>query len=290
VSRPASRLAVGAAALAAILATAPVATQQATVTNSLGMELVLVQPGTFTVGRFQPAYAKPPDPNAPPDAAPAGRRGGRGGPPPTADEYRRIEEAWRKDASHGFQVTIERPYYIGKYEVTQAQYLKVMGTNPSLFKGALVTDAADDHPVDSVSWSDAQAFVRKLNQLEKTTAYRVPTEFEWEWAARAGADDDIAWADRRPQAFNSGQTTQAVGKMQPNKAGLYDMLGNVWEWVADSYNEKLFADPKPSSSGRQHVLKGGSFVADVANLSYTTHAGGPGNTFDVGFRIVREIR
>ena len=265
------------------------AAQPPSYTNSLGMEFVLVQPGTFTVGRFQPAYAKPPDPNAPPDAAPAGRRG-RGGPPPTADEYRRIEEAWRKDVSDGFKVTIERAYYIGKFEVTQAQYQKVMGTNPSLFQGSRIAEAAGDHPVDSVSWADAQAFVRKLNQLEKTNAYRLPSEFEWEWAARAGADDDIAWADRRPQAYNAGQTTQAVGKMQPNKAGLYDMLGNVWEWVEDAYNEKLFADPKPPRSGLEHVLKGGSFLADVANLSYTTHAAGPGNTFDVGFRIVREVR
>jgi formylglycine-generating enzyme len=264
--------------------------QQPAYTNSVGMEFVLIQPGTFTVGRFRPAYAKPPDPDAPPDAAPAGRRGGRGGPPPTAEEYARIEAAWKKDASDGFQVSIGKAYYVGKYEVTQAQYKKVMGTNPSLFQGSPITDGADDHPVDSVTWADAQAFVKALNQLEKTNVYRLPTEFEWEWAARAGADDDIAWADRRPQAFNSGQTTQAVGKMKPNAWGLYDTLGNVWEWVEDVYNEKLFADPKPPRSGTQHVLKGGSFVADVANLSYTTHAAGPGNRFDVGFRIVREIR
>ena len=264
--------------------------QQPVTTNSVGMEFVLIQPGTFTVGRFQPAYAKPPDPTAPPDAAPAGRRGGRGGPTPTPDEYARIEAAWKKDVSDGFQVAIGKAYYIGKFEVTQAQYKKVMGTNPSLFQGSQIADGADDHPVDSVTWADAQAFVKALNQLEKTNVYRLPTEFEWEWAARAGADDDIAWADRRPQAFNSGQTTQAVGKMKPNAWGLYDTLGNVWEWVEDVYNEKLFADPKPPRSGTQHVLKGGSFVADVANLSYTTHAAGPGNRFDVGFRIVRETR
>ena len=264
--------------------------QQPVTTNSVGMEFVLIQPGTFTVGRFRPAYAKPPDPTAPPDAAPVGRRGGRGGPPPTPEEYARIEAAWKKDVSDGFQVSIGKAYYIGKYEVTQAQYKKVMGTNPSLFQGSQITDGADDHPVDSVTWADAQAFVKALNQLEKTNVYRLPSEFEWEWAARAGADDDIAWADRRPQAFNSGQTTQAVGKMKPNAWGLYDTLGNVWEWVEDVYNEKLFADPKPPRSGKQHVLKGGSFVADVANLSYTTHAAGPGNRFDVGFRIVRETR
>jgi formylglycine-generating enzyme len=277
--------------LAALVVFAAALTAQAPgYTNSIGMEFVRIEPGTFTVGRFRPAYAKPPDPNAPADPAPAGRRGGRGGPPPTAEEYRRIEEAWRKDVSDGFPVEVARPYFLGKYEVTQAQYARVMGGNPSLFQGSRIADAAGDHPVDSVTWEDAQAFVAHLNRLEKTTLYRLPTEFEWEWAGRAGADDDIAWADRRPQAFNSGQTTQAVGRMQPNRWGLYDMLGNVWEWVHDFYNEKLFADPTPPRSGKQHVLKGGSFMADVANLSYTTHAAGPGNRFDVGFRIVREIR
>ncbi len=281
------------ASIAAIAAGAlSLLAQQPAQTNSIGMELVLIQPGTFTVGRFQPVYAKPPDPNAP--APEPGRGRGRGGPPPTAEEYKRIEEAWRKDVTDGFKVTIPRAYYIGKYEVTQAQYQRVMGANPSLFKGdkvarvADVAGVADDHPVDSVTWADAQAFVKKLNALEKTTAYRLPTEFEWEWAARAGRDDEIAWADRRPMAFNSGTTTQAVGNMQPNAWGLYDMLGNVWEWVQDPYNEKLFADPAPPRSGRQHVLKGGGFLADVANLSYTTHAAGPGNTFDVGFRVVRD--
>jgi sulfatase modifying factor 1 len=227
--------------------------------QGLGMELVLIQPGRFTGGRFQPPYLKGPD----------------------ADK--RIEAAALADSSPGFEVVIPRPYYLGKYEVTQAQYRKVMGVNPSAFPG-------DDHPVDSVTWADAQAFVKKLNALEKTTAYRLPTEFEWEYAARAGADDDIPWPEIRLQAFNSGQTTQAVGKMQPNKWGLYDMLGNVWEWTQDLYNEKMFADPKPPRSGKQHVLKGGGFTSDVKNMTYMWHGGGPGNGFDVGFRIVREVR
>lgn len=85
-------------------------------------------------------------------------------------------------------------------------------------------------------------------------------------------------------------TTQAVGGMKPNAWGLYDTLGNVWEWVQDFYNEKIFADPTPAKTGKVHVLKGGGFLADVKNAIPATHAGGPGSTFDVGLRLVREAR
>lgn len=261
--------------------------QAPTYKNSVAMEFVLIKPGTFTLGRFEPAYAKPDDANA---AGPS--RGGRGRamPPLSADDYRRIEDAWRKDLSPGFKVTISQPFYIGVYEVTQAEYREVMGRNPSVFQRPLIQDPSDRHPVDNVTWDDAQAFVRKLNDREKTDLYRLPTEFEWEFAARGGSDEELSWADRRLRGFNSGQTTQPVGKMLPNAFGLHDTLGNVWEWVRDYYNEKVFADPTPPRSGKQHVLKGGSFTSDVANVSYTTHAAGPANKFDVGFRVVKDVR
>ena len=259
-------------------------------TNSIGMAFVLIKPGTVVIGRFQPPYPKPVDPSAPL----AGRGGGGRvrGTPLTPEEYKRIEEIARADYRSGFDVKIDRPFYIGKFEVTQAQWTRVMGANPSTFQGSKVTGPSDDLPVETVTWADAQAFIKMLNAQEKTSVYRLPTEFEWEYAARAGAADDIPWADIRQQAYNSGPTPQAVGKMKPNPWGLHDMLGNVWEWVQDVYNEKAFADPTPPRQGREHVhvLKGGGFLADVKNMTYLTHAAGPGSKFDVGFRVVREAR
>ena len=81
----------------------------------------------------------------------------------------------------------------------------------------------------------------------------------------------------------------SVGTKKPNAWGLHDMLGNVWEWVSDYYNEKIFADPVPPRDGTTHVLKGGGFLGDVKNTTYSTHAAGPGDGFDVGFRIVRDL-
>jgi formylglycine-generating enzyme len=283
-----------AAVLAWVLSGLVLHGQTPAMTNSVGMEFVLVRPGTMVVGRFEPPYPRPPDPSpqaaageAAPARAPLPARGGRGT-PLTADEYRRIEVAAKADALPGFPVTIDRAYYIGKFEVTQAQWRAVMGSNPSIFQGALIEGPSDALPVDNVTWSDAQAFIRRLNALEKTTQYRLPTEFEWEFAARAGGEADIPWADIRQQAWaGTNRTTQAVGKMKPNAWGLYDMLGNVWEWVQDYYNEKLFADPTPPRTGKEHVLKGGGFVSDVKNAIPATHAAGPGSKFDVGFRVVR---
>ena len=120
--------------------------------------------------------------------------------------------------------------------------------------------------------------------------YRLPTEFEWEYAARAGAQDDIAWKDIFEWAVLGGNMPSVGGTKKPNAWGLYDMLGNVWEWVEDYYNEKLFADPVSPAKGTQHVLKGAAFTSDVKNATYMTHAAGPGNGFDIGLRIVMEAK
>jgi sulfatase modifying factor 1 len=218
--------------------------------------------------------------------------GGRGGSPLTADEYARIEAHAKRDSLPGFEVRIERAYYIGKYEITQAQWRRVMRTNPSVHQGQLVGGInTDNFPVDNVTWNDAQSFVRRLNELERTDTYRLPTEFEWEYAARAGAEDGPTAHDLRQIAVAFGpRQPSPVGSMKPNAWGLYDTVGNVWEWVQDFYNDKFFADPTPPKSGQQHVLKGGGFISDLKNASYTEHGGGPGSGFDNGFRIVKDIR
>ena len=161
-----------------------------------------------------------------------------------------------------------------------------MGNNPSVFK----SDTSKNHPVENITWNDALRFIKKLNAKDKKHVYRLPDEFEWEYAARAGAQDDISWKEIQASAVLSGATPAAIGTKKPNAWGLYDMLGNVWEWVQDYYNEKIFADPVPPVSGKEHVLKGASFTGDVKNATYMTHAAGPGNGFDIGLRVVREVK
>jgi formylglycine-generating enzyme len=250
--------------------------QEPTFTNAIGMEFVLIQPGSMVVGKFEPAVSRL-------KTKPANR--------PTLPEsaYVVADEMARQAARPGFWVTLDKPYYLGKYEVTQAQWEKVMGNNPSFFKGDKVLDDASKHPVDNITWQDTQKFIQRLNQLDPTHRYRLPTEFEWEYAARTGAEGDISWPDARTMAVLGGTTTSAIGQKQPNAWGLYDMLGNVWEWVQDYYNEKIFPDPIPPRSGKEHVLKGASFTGDSKNATYLTHAAGPGNGYDIGFRLVMEV-
>lgn len=260
--------------IALLLLTGFVATaQENTVTNSIGMEFVLIQPGTMTVGKFQPTVDRPEDPNERlPDSL-----------------YLKAEKLAQAARMPGFPVTLDKPYYMGKFEVTQAQWERVMGSNPSVFTTQKVSDDAGKHPVENVTWKQVQQFIKKLNQLDKAHTYRLPTEFEWEYAARAGNQEDIAWKEIFESAVLSGKTTATVGTKKPNAWGLYDMLGNVWEWVEDVYNEKIFADPVPPKKGTQHVLKGSSFTGDVKNATYMNHSAGPGNGFDVGFRIVMDV-
>jgi formylglycine-generating enzyme required for sulfatase activity len=257
--------------------------QNSPITNSIGMEFVLIQPGSFVMGKFQPPYPELPDTSS--QNQTENKEQGY-----NTAAYKLARKLAEQDAQPGFAVNITKPFYIGKFEVTQAQWRQVMGTNPSIFQGKKVAGDASRHPVENVTWQHVQQFLKKLNALENGKVYRLPTEAEWEWAARAGATEDVSWAQIRASAQMGTRTTNPVGGKAPNAWGLYDILGNVWEWVQDVYNEKLFADPTPPKTGTEHVLKGASFVGDVKNATYMTHAAGPGNGWDVGFRVVLEVK
>ena len=250
-----------------------IANGQEMYTNSIGMEFIKIHEGDYISSKFHPTVS----------------RMKSWGSDVSLNEsvYHKAMEMAHHDAMHGFKVFIKKPFYIGKFEVTQDQWISMMGKNPSYFQHMNVTDSADQHPVENITFKLAMQFINKLNALEKGKAqYRLPTEFEWEYAARADMVEDISWADIQASAFIAHRTTSRIGQMKPNAWGIYDMLGNVWEWTQDYYNNKIFADSIPPAHGKQHVLKGASFFADVKNATYMTHAAGPGSGYDVGLRLV----
>lgn len=287
----APRLLAGIALLAA--AAIPANAQERTFANSVGMEFILVDPGTMQVAVFKP--------DCPTPAQDTGLVGGW-----TEQDLDNCRAMIAAERSDGFAVAIEQPYYLGRFEVTQAQWQAVMQANPSAF-GSGTADQSS-HPVESITWPQAQAFVAALNRLEGTTAYRLPSEFEWEYACRAGGPGQQSWDEIRRLAVDGGAslgfgygltprdpnlpppTTAAVGTRAANGWGFFDMLGNVWEWTADGYNEQTFPEPQPPAQAGEHVLKGGGFVSDVKNAICATHAGGPGNGWDVGLRIAMATR
>lgn len=189
-------------------------------------------------------------------------------------------------------------FYIGKYDVTQGQWKAIMGNNPSFF-----SSCGDNCPVDSVSWNDARGFIKKLN--EKTGRnYRLPTEAEWEYAARsggkheewAGTSDKSELGDYAWYATNSDYTPHPVGQKQPNGPGLYDMSGNVFQWVQDWYDSNYYSNsprnnPKGPDSGQGRVLRGGSWDNDAGGVvsgvraSLRTWSGSSDRVNDIGFRL-----
>ena len=187
------------------------------------------------------------------------------------------------------KVTLTKDFHIGVFEVTQGQWEKLMKTNPSNFK-----DVGKGAPVEKVSWDDCQDFMKKMNGKSKSLGFRLPTEAEWEYACRAGTEgdiygenlDEIAWYDK-----NSDKTTHEVGKKKPNAWGLYDMLGNVWEWCSDWYGEYTKGqdkDPVGPRTGSSRVIRG-DCCSDGAVRSYrsTNRDKSPSDyrSCGIGFRI-----
>jgi len=198
------------------------------------------------------------------------------------------DERFSRETQH--KVTLTRPFEMMVTPVTQALWQAVMGNNPSRFKGP-------DLPVENVSWDDAQEFIQKLNQMLGTDSLRLPTEAEWEYACRAGTTGarygelgEVAW-----YYDNSDQKTHPVGQKAPNAWGLYDMLGNVWEWCQDwhgSYPSGPVTDPTGPSAGSFRVDRGGSWrnyargvraALRGINLPGIRYGGG------VGFRLARSV-
>lgn len=186
-------------------------------------------------------------------------------------------------------------FYMGKYEVTQGEYRKVAGSNPSHFK------KGDRYPVERVTWDDAQDFIRKLNQ-RSGKKYRLPTEAEWEYAARSGGKmqkysggnsvDAVAWYES-----NSGSSTHPVGAKQANGLGIYDMSGNVMEWCQDWYGMKYYQfssnrkNPTGPSSGSYRVERGGSWYnsSECVRAAYR-HSDRPISYNNSGFRLVFPVK
>jgi formylglycine-generating enzyme required for sulfatase activity len=227
----------------------------------VSLDLVLIQPGSFTMG----------------------------------------DDGGESDEIPAHKVTITKPFYLGKYEVTQEQWEAVMGANPSYSKGP-------KKPVENVSWNDCQEFVKKLNERLAGTsaAVRLPTEAEWEYACRAGTTTKYSFGDNESDLGdyawydgNSNNKTHPVGEKKPNARGLYDMHGNVWEWCRDWYDDKGYeryqrGDLTPPSSGASRVLRGGSWVNDDPDdfrcaCRLQSHPDFRYGDF-FGFRVARTVR
>jgi formylglycine-generating enzyme required for sulfatase activity len=190
-------------------------------------------------------------------------------------------------------VSITQPFYLQATEVTQGQWRSVMGHNPSHY-----LDCGDECPVETVSWEDVQRFLLRLNESVSRGAFRLPTEAEWEYAARAGTTGDYGGTERLGEMGwffdNSDYRTHPVGEKAPNDWGLYDMHGNVMEWVNDWFDPEYYSepnidtDPTGPSEGTTRIARGGSWFDDEY-MARSAYRGGldPGTTLGrIGFRLV----
>jgi len=202
--------------------------------GGVNMEFVLVQPGSFKMGSDEAGW-----------------------------DY--------ADEVPAHDVLLTKPFYLGKYEVTQQQWLKIMKDNPSECEGP-------DLPVENVSWDEVQMFLKKLRKKTGQN-FVLPTDAQWEYACRADTTTRFSWGSRVVEAQeyawfrdNSGQTTHPVGEKKPNPWGFYDMNGNAWELCADSYSHfpsGEVTDPLVVSSGDLHIVRGGGITstADAMHCS-----------------------
>ena len=224
-------------------------------------------------------------------------------------------ESNRDDDEAQVQVTISKPFEIMTKEVTQSQWVKVMGSNPSRFKSEddcdnHENDMCPNHPVEQVSWDAVQGYIGKLNKAlglsgcdgtpsSSAGCYRLPTEAEWEYSARGGTTATYSFgydaSDLGNYAWYSGNSegkTHQVGLKAPNPKGLYDVHGNVWEWVQDKYTSDLPGGSDPlNTSGSDRVIRGSNW-SDGAHVLRSAFRSSvyPAYGYDfVGFRLVRTL-
>jgi formylglycine-generating enzyme required for sulfatase activity len=242
-------------------------------TNSIGMNFVLVPAGSFMMGSGM-------------------------SPKEIVDRFGGGEEWFKPEKPH-HSVKILKPFYLQTTPVTQGQWQRVMGNNPSYFE-----DCGGDCPVEQVSWKEAQQFIEKLNKGEKMKEYRLPSEAEWEYACRAGSETEFFFGDdaKRLGEFawyseNSESKTHPVGKKKANGWGLYDMHGNVWEWVEDDWHDNYSGAPNDGSAwidkprGLGRVVRGGSWLYDaqVCRSARRFNAAPGARNDTVGFRLSRSV-
>ena len=234
--------------------------------NGLGMEFVLIEPGTFEMGS------------------------------PATELERDGDETLH-------HVTISQPLYLGKYEVTQGQWQAVMGEIPSAsFYFCRRKSSCPENPANGISWNDAQEFIRELNRREGVTVYRLPTEAEWEYAARAGTQTVYHFGDDEAQVreayascdenYSYSSLKPSVGERLPNAWGLHDMHGSVWEWVQDWYGDYprgAVIDPRGPNTGVKRVVRGGSrSSAPRSCRAANRRSDTQGNRYmNLGFRLAR---
>ena len=214
-----------------------------------------------------------------------------------------VDELGRDEFEYQHEVFISKGFYLQTTEVTQQQWTAVMELNPSKIRG-------ENHPVEQVSWLDCQKFIKRLNRMEGSTKYRLPTEAEWEYTCRAGMTtafysghisvigkeldpnlDRVGW-----YRSNSQNTSHPAGQKLPNVWGLYDMHGNVWEWCQDwwehwygKFQGGPAVDPKGPSKGRFKIYRGGSWFADAEyhRAADRMRAKPDMRSYGIGFRVAR---
>lgn len=198
-------------------------------------------------------------------------------------------------AKPAHKVKISKPFYLGKYPVTQREWKAVMGSNPSYYRG-------NNHPVERVSWNDVQEFVKKLNEKEDAYKYRLPSEAEWEYTCRAGTTskysfgegesilDEYVWYTK-----NSQNETHPIGQKKPNVWGLYDMHGNIWEWVQDEWHDDYSGAPTDGNAWEtgncsKRVEKGGGWFSCASHCqsSFRDKDHSQYKSDDIGFRLLME--